>query len=877
MKIALLAPGAVPAVQGGAENLWAGLMRAFNQLPAVKAEFVCLSSSEQSILQVLQGYERFGRLDLKGHDRVVSTKYPAWACPHPNHVVYLQHTLRGLYDTYPADLGFWLSLEQARALKRIAQGVGGLSPSNSQALCLSLELASAPSWQFNTRCRAVHEVETVFSARGATTASLAGWLVQLLQSLEHHGQAWALQFPGRLARACVRLLDAVALAPSRIRSYAAISRTVARREDYFPSGADVQVHHHPSALDQPFAQDLESASRDILLAPSRLEAPKRLDLIIRAYQASGLTVPLWLVGTGPDEAHLRLLASQAPGVVMKGFLETDELIHAYLRAQFVVFTPVQEDYGLITVEAFKAGTPVLTCRDAGGPTELVVHGLNGFVAEATVQGLAKGFDYLGGLASEDRTRMGEQGRQWADSQLSWSRLAGTLAGLYLPSPWVFRSKDSPSRAQPTAVAAPGLLAGGDTRAAGRLLVLNSFPIEPAVSGGRQRMLHLYHAVAERFLVSMISLSFSDEQPVLRRHSQRFQELRLPVSAQLAAVARDYETHLGVSCFDACIAHQPALLSYAFPFLESELRQAQAVIFAHPYWYPAYETFVARLGFRLPAWAQKPLVYEAHNVEGRLKEAIYPKSLFASQLANCVAATEARLVTDADLVSACSQEDADHLGWMAGPEPRTAPRSVVVVPNGLAFDHVRYQGWRDRLARARARGYKLAIFMGSSHQPNLEAATLITQAAALAPPGWSFVILGGCGQGLERAEGLENLVCPGLVTEEEKSLWLDEVTLGLNPMVSGSGTNLKLAEYAAWGLPVMASPLGARGWDWQPGAQFIVCEVNPQSLLKGLEAFDVFIEQSKSEDEAIRQQAELLNWRRLGAVFSQHIASCVTPA
>ena len=31
---------------------------------------------------------------------VISTKYPAWAVKHRCHIVYLQHTLRGLYDTY---------------------------------------------------------------------------------------------------------------------------------------------------------------------------------------------------------------------------------------------------------------------------------------------------------------------------------------------------------------------------------------------------------------------------------------------------------------------------------------------------------------------------------------------------------------------------------------------------------------------------------------------------------------------------------------------------------------------------------------------------------------------------------------------------------
>ena len=40
MKVALIAPAAVPAVQGGAENLWAGLMQSFNGLPGVTADFM---------------------------------------------------------------------------------------------------------------------------------------------------------------------------------------------------------------------------------------------------------------------------------------------------------------------------------------------------------------------------------------------------------------------------------------------------------------------------------------------------------------------------------------------------------------------------------------------------------------------------------------------------------------------------------------------------------------------------------------------------------------------------------------------------------------------------------------------------------------------
>ena len=77
-------------------------------------------------------------------------------------------------------------------------------------------------------------------------------------------------------------------------------------------------------------------------------------------------------------------------------------MRAYKTAEFVVFAPYQEDYGLVTVEAFAAKTPVLTCVDAGGPLELVSHKQSGFLSEPNVEGLADGFKYLMSLTPIQR-------------------------------------------------------------------------------------------------------------------------------------------------------------------------------------------------------------------------------------------------------------------------------------------------------------------------------------------------------------------------------------------------------------------------------------------------------------------------------------------
>jgi glycosyltransferase involved in cell wall biosynthesis len=52
---------------------------------------------------------------------------------------------------------------------------------------------------------------------------------------------------------------------------------------------------------------------------------------------------------------------------------------------------------------------------------------------------------------------------------------------------------------------------------------------------------------------------------------------------------------------------------------------------------------------------------------------------------------------------------------------------------------------------------------------------------------------------------------GRVSDTEKQRLFAAATLALNPMRAGSGSNLKIADYAAAGLPVLTSTVGARGF------------------------------------------------------------------
>ena len=69
----------------------------------------------------------------------------------------------------------------------------------------------------------------------------------------------------------------------------------------------------------------------------------------------------------------------------------------------------------------------------------------------------------------------------------------------------------------------------------------------------------------------------------------------------------------------------------------------------------------------------------------------------------------------------------------------------------------------------------------------------------------------------------NLVFPGMVSTRAKDLLLRSADVALNPMRQGSGTNLKLLEYLAVGVPVVSTPFGARGIEVVDGEHLLLAE------------------------------------------------------
>jgi glycosyltransferase involved in cell wall biosynthesis len=161
---------------------------------------------------------------------------------------------------------------------------------------------------------------------------------------------------------------------------------------------------------------------------SRLTALKRLDLLVEAAALMrNDTLRVTIAGEGEEEAALRRRIDALglrDRVRLVGPVDDASLVEHYARCRAVYFGPVNEDYGFVTLEAFRSGKAVLTCADSGGPAELVEDGRTGYVSEPTAEALAARLDAL----AADRSvaeRMGGAARE-AAAPHTWARAVDVL-------------------------------------------------------------------------------------------------------------------------------------------------------------------------------------------------------------------------------------------------------------------------------------------------------------------------------------------------------------------------------------------------------------------------------------------------------------------
>jgi glycosyltransferase involved in cell wall biosynthesis len=223
-------------------------------------------------------------------------------------------------------------------------------------------------------------------------------------------------------RSLIHKLDTGALRSPRTRKVYTIGHEVSQRLLRF-NQISSEVLHPGLVLDDLTAFQ-PGPYENYLLMPGRLHRWKRVDLAIAAMAQVQGSLKLKIVGTGEAEKELRQQAAGDDRIEFLGRVDDGKLLDLYRHARGVVFLPIREDYGYITLEAFGHEKPVITCEDAGEPLHFIQHRHNGLVVPPKPSALAAAFSEF----SQNPDRAAQWGRVGKQSiaHITWTNIAQTL-------------------------------------------------------------------------------------------------------------------------------------------------------------------------------------------------------------------------------------------------------------------------------------------------------------------------------------------------------------------------------------------------------------------------------------------------------------------
>lgn len=156
------------------------------------------------------------------------------------------------------------------------------------------------------------------------------------------------------------------------------------REFGFPRDMEVIPYFLPDLAPGAASEPAPPQARPYFLFVGRLEKIKGVQDILPAFEGPGET-DLLIVGSGDYEAELRAQAGDNPRIKFTGRLHPDQLLEYYRHARALLVPSLCfETFGIILIEAFRAGAPVIA-RALGPFPEIVQASGGGLLYEGRAE------------------------------------------------------------------------------------------------------------------------------------------------------------------------------------------------------------------------------------------------------------------------------------------------------------------------------------------------------------------------------------------------------------------------------------------------------------------------------------------------------------
>jgi len=193
-------------------------------------------------------------------------------------------------------------------------------------------------------------------------------------------------------------------------------------------GVDLDTYHPRnrfSAVTRALRSRLAPRDEVVIGYVGRIAPEKQVERLAALRGLPGIRVVI--VGDGPSLPSVRRAMAGMP-VEFLGKLGGAELAAAYASLDVFLHTGTEETFGQTVQEAHASGLPVVAPR-AGGPIDLIEHGVDGYLFDAQDDDQLRAYTEALVIDPSLRARMGEAGRR-AVLGTTWSAVCDELVGHY---------------------------------------------------------------------------------------------------------------------------------------------------------------------------------------------------------------------------------------------------------------------------------------------------------------------------------------------------------------------------------------------------------------------------------------------------------------
>lgn len=190
---------------------------------------------------------------------------------------------------------------------------------------------------------------------------------------------------------------------------------------------------------------LQSKSKTLLFL-ARIHQVKGLEMLLEAWSQIEADFPEWelKIAGGGDEKYLHSLKSiveskRLTRVLFMGPVFGEQKIRLYRDSDLYVLPSFSENFGVSVAEALAEGVPVLTTTAT--PWSDLRSKQAGLVAEPKTTEIRDSLRQLMKRSRQDLYEMGQNGRQWMQSDFSWESVATKMKEFYH---WLEKKSDKPS-------------------------------------------------------------------------------------------------------------------------------------------------------------------------------------------------------------------------------------------------------------------------------------------------------------------------------------------------------------------------------------------------------------------------------------------------